>query len=571
MRCINGFHLVGVLFLCAAIAPGIAPARPAFEALGTGSVYADAELIPDDVDAVLAIRQGAALRAGRAGPGLTSLTNTLFGSSRTARAWQRLAMQLEMEPGALFDAMLGERFTLVRRTTADGSSWAAITEVSLTTEAMLRKRLKTAPRMAVAGRPVLAVEEGEFWLATRLVPERRTAVVLLAPSDQPAMFHELAARFGRPAPSPLSAHPDFLKLRRQEKNAGAHALIYLRLPTGDRDYLALSASVEGRDLSFVSVARLSSEVDGEPVRLWSRSVFDAASEESLLTVMGWRDAGGMVMDLLRAVSDPLVTWPEQFSAPELIGPRWIVDVGLTPEGSASLAVARESTDIGALATVADRFAADQIARSRNLTDAERDALDFRGILPGSPRAARIATIDADAARDGIAAPIAALLARAPERNIAWSFARTTETVQGVQHPGWWVIAASPDAARALTERLEDAIPDGPIGGDPGAIPGAIPGGAGMLPWISVGRVHPARLSAWLAGLDMPLLAGAVASFGDTVRRLERIEWSVILPEGQSETVGWGSVRFVDEGEDVRMRPARPQSGESRRRTGPTRP
>lgn len=82
-------------------------------------------------------------------------------------AWKELAGLLEMNGPEAFDALLGERASLVwgKPNDLSGTPWGVVTRVSDDNLALLERRFDAAPRGFDQGRSVILVERGKFRLS----------------------------------------------------------------------------------------------------------------------------------------------------------------------------------------------------------------------------------------------------------------------------------------------------------------------------------------------------------------------------------------------------------------------
>lgn len=157
--------------------------------------------LPDDVDAVVALRSLSQLRTSSASAfALDLLGADAFNPVR--EGWSDLSQAIGLSPERAFDAVLGDRVVLaIRRTDSPLPDWTIQTSVSAKTEQLLRKRLKVAPRSIVAGQTLYAVERGalEFTVA-RAAEGSASARVVLAPAGS-RLFEDIVRGRAKDAPS----------------------------------------------------------------------------------------------------------------------------------------------------------------------------------------------------------------------------------------------------------------------------------------------------------------------------------------------------------------------------------
>ncbi len=119
----------------------------------------------------------------------------------TLDAWTQLAASLRAEPHELTKRLLSQRVTVLldpQKPTALAqpviapTRWAVLTDVSRDTERWVRDRLRAAPRDALPGATVLAIEDGRFRLAVIREPNAPTRLVF-APAESDELFKNAVA------------------------------------------------------------------------------------------------------------------------------------------------------------------------------------------------------------------------------------------------------------------------------------------------------------------------------------------------------------------------------------------
>ena len=157
--------------------------------------------LPDDVDAVVALRSLSRLRTTSVGGfAIDILDADAFTPVR--EGWVDLSRAIGLTPEGAFDAVLGDRVVLaIRRTDAQFPDWAIQTSVSAKTEQLLRKQLKVAPRTIIAGQTLYAVERGALELTVARAAEgSASARVVLAPAGS-RLFEDIVRGRAKGAPS----------------------------------------------------------------------------------------------------------------------------------------------------------------------------------------------------------------------------------------------------------------------------------------------------------------------------------------------------------------------------------
>jgi hypothetical protein len=145
----------------------LAAASPAQSAAGEIDAGAALRTIPAYADAVVVVKNAAAHRRHPAGRGLMEVLESGGNLRETRRSWASLAAALGWTSDEAFDALLGERVTVLLRglDAAQGPDWALLTEVSPESERRLRTRLAAVPRRSVGGLAVLSIEDGSCDIA----------------------------------------------------------------------------------------------------------------------------------------------------------------------------------------------------------------------------------------------------------------------------------------------------------------------------------------------------------------------------------------------------------------------
>jgi len=126
----------------------------------------EAERARPVAEGAVVITDGAAIRRQPATSALIGLLHDARLLTSLERAWQDLSSTMNLEQSVAFDRLLGRRVAIfLQQDHAGDTDWAVASQVDPETEALVRERLKPAPRGFVGGAPVLALENGAFELA----------------------------------------------------------------------------------------------------------------------------------------------------------------------------------------------------------------------------------------------------------------------------------------------------------------------------------------------------------------------------------------------------------------------
>lgn len=124
---------------------------------------------PAQADLVITVRDLAEFRKTGLGASWAELLTILYPRDGDARrAWQQLASMLDRDDEASFDALFGQRVSLICGSIWDDESagqWMLVSRVSKKFERELLRALKAAPREIVNHIPLYALEQGRFIVA----------------------------------------------------------------------------------------------------------------------------------------------------------------------------------------------------------------------------------------------------------------------------------------------------------------------------------------------------------------------------------------------------------------------
>ena len=210
--------------------------------------------LPQCADAVVVIESGASQRMSPAGRALGSFLGESGLIKETSSAWCSLAQSLRLSPEQAFDLTLGQRAIVVIdglfEAKADGAGrtarWALLSHVCPRTEMLIRESLRPAPRSIEQGRPILALENGAYELATSPACRRTTgdngSMILLAPAKDSQLFDSLLPVLNGGVQGPTLSQCG--SWEHAAKLGGGDLLVYLRRTRGaggPEDFLVCSA------------------------------------------------------------------------------------------------------------------------------------------------------------------------------------------------------------------------------------------------------------------------------------------------------------------------------------------
>jgi hypothetical protein len=217
--------------------------------------------VPPDVGLYVHVRDGAEIRAGLEGRPVLRWIESWLDRGQLPQAWQRLADAAQIESGPLIDLCLGRATTVVVRGRGDDREWAVLTEMDRASSAPLLERL--APLVLGPKHDM-----GLFHLADQdLLLARGDDIVVVAPDEHAALFHELVANLAEPPAASLADDPALQEAR--DLGAG-RAGVFVRhaQPLG-----GWSAAV--------------ADLDGDRVRVRYVSHFEHAPFSTPVTTLSW--------------------------------------------------------------------------------------------------------------------------------------------------------------------------------------------------------------------------------------------------------------------------------------------
>ncbi len=477
--------------------------------------------MPGDVELVVVVDDAASMRAAPVGRYATDMLEQSGLVLETVSAWEELAASLKIGRAAAFDRLLGRRVMFVASNVGTGrTSWTLISEVDTKTLMLLRARLQPVPRRRIAGRPIYALENGRFLLAsvTRDKHKGNRAFILLAPSADADLFERLLIRLTE-SPPRLRPADDEAFAALQELPPG-RALVLWRTETGLGDrlwdetrYMVASLDVDGETIG--ATMRGSAGLiwgpddccDGYP--MWPSEQADKLVGDALFVDIG----------LIGGAKDPIVRWLRDVAAAGMfhdvieelspyLGHRAALIVRKSTGGSdvPSLAVevVTEVNDLSRATRAGDRALAGVIARitSSPAKRGEGPPEETPEIIVELPGAVRTASLGGFG--NG-------LFGRAPAAAWTYQVDPLGEKLASMGEPQGWLVLRIGESGSNIkaVRRLRDLLgrefdPE-------------------LDPRVSQGLVRPSQLLDVL-GANGFLLPPPL----DLAERIETIEWSASL-------------------------------------------
>ena len=519
-------------------------------------VVALAARLQADADVIVVVDDAASVRETPAGRAAVLMLRESGLASGTLSAWEDLASRLRLDEDAAFDRLLGRRVAFVGESKGDGRwSWVLVSEVDNKTRMLLRNRMKPVPRWRIDDRPIYALENGRFMLASvgAQTLEGAGSFVLLAPRSDEKLFGSVLLRLtGR---EPRARAPGDAAAESISRLAPGLSLVIWR--SGDEPDGAV-----WDESGFVSA---SIDVDGDTLRASMRSSPGVlwGPEDCCDGYAMWPgeqaerlggDALFVDIGLVGGAEDPIVGWLRDAALAGSLGAAidelapylgqraaLVVRKQAAGKGPASLAfeVAAEVSDLSRAARAGDRALAGAVARFTAPGEPEAEPAEIMVEFPGAMRTASLGRFG-----NGLFGP-------AP--TAAWTYQADPlgETLESMGDPqGWLALRVGESGSnlkgvrvmRDLLGREFDAESD---------------------PRISLGWVRPAALLDVL-GSNGVLLPPPL----DLAERVERVEWSA-GSRGTRWSVAsrFGSVRRAFSADDGPARARRCRAGRSARGRG----
>ena len=237
-----------------------APQPPAECPVACAAAIAD---IPDDVDLVVVVENGADLRASPIGDAAARFLADSGIIVDLTKAWKALGDQMGWSTQETFDRLLGRRVVLLSKSLGQGGDrrWAILSDVNAETEQVLKEKLEAAPRAISQGHKILTVENGAYELtshhqttarvtaATKAVNASRRAAdnarvtLVLGPTGRGELFDEMLSRLSRAADplNPAGNKPQVAANNGPMGTISSHEVFTLACQAGPTEVLVLAA------------------------------------------------------------------------------------------------------------------------------------------------------------------------------------------------------------------------------------------------------------------------------------------------------------------------------------------
>jgi len=273
----------------------VAPVSPCHAGSGGGGAdpFADAALAPADVDLYLHVEDAAGIRAMIERRPIARLFGRVIANGEIGAAWESLAKRTEIDPDRLFDLLLGERFTLLVRSTGDVTDWVLITDVNVKKARPVLMQLRPkrlAPRSEL---PVLALTHNDLLVATD------DSTFIIGPKTPGRLFDDVVRTVGGHVTAPrsrrLAGHPA-MRRGRDLREAGrpADCALFARHPALSGGWSVATAVVDGPNISIRHAADFDvAPFDRSRTELkWDAAALDAFDDDALVAIMEPTDVEG---------------------------------------------------------------------------------------------------------------------------------------------------------------------------------------------------------------------------------------------------------------------------------------
>jgi len=472
--------------LCALLARP-ATAQPA-------DLRASAAVIPNDVDLLVALDGAAEWRKGPSGPALTALLTGLLRTQDGTAAWGRFARQLGLDEEVAFDRLLGTHIVFANRADGPRQNWVLVSTIDRETERLLRQKLQAAPRRVQQGLPIMAIEDGRFWIASAVRGPH--AQIVLGPATEQGLFDQVAAAVANPP----RLRPDLPGPAGQllRKDAAARALVVARLPAEEGGWIGATVTPDGRSFSaqFMIDSPMLATKD-KPVEPWSRTAFDALDANAFWKSIDW--PGGTGGDIVKTLGlESALDWARPLAALDLLDGRYALVVSPSDDALATAVLSWEASDVEALAPAGDAAVSRAVAPLFG-NDPNAPPVGLGGAFPAAARSVDLGQTPAGQL-------LRVMFDSGPV--LSWSFVRQ-QAPDGPLARGWWTIGLGKQDVSEVSRTLTGLEAEkGP-----------------RLPWVSLGAARPSAFVRELKKRALPL-PESVRPLLNAAALVERIEWEL---------------------------------------------
>lgn len=454
--------------------------------------------VPASADLVVVIdRAGEQARspAGRAVWGAIAGSGLLPG---TAAAWAELASALDLPPGRAFDELLGQRLMIVVDQDPV-ARWAIVSDISLETQSVLRKRLRTAPRR-FASIPVLSLEGGKFEMAIAADggPKGR-ATMLLAPSESSGLFDSMVPVLtGGRVRGSMGETCGFEHARAV---GPAAVLVFRRMGSGA---IALGArpTGDGWDARLIGDAEAMGGTKAATIEPWSSEAFRSLEQGALLAYMGIPTTGAAGLPMTRLVAMPV--------AAEGVPDRQFMAIKRLPKSLLSRLDERNREVLGLTMGFENAgVVPDPIGGLAGF-------LEGFGLGGGVLESVERGEVHASPIQGSVRARLEPLFGTSPV--VSWAYCG--EADERTASWGWWLLGLAPG-------RTADQITGSELTMQACAAVSDRPAPESVKRRLSIGVVRPRMIDDWLAS-NAPEATSPPAS--SVMRHIDRFSWDVWVEE-----------------------------------------
>lgn len=500
--------------------------------------------LPAEAELVILVRDAASLAASPHG---SLVARDLLDSpmlAQTQAAWKSLSQVLNWHPDVAFERLLGGQMILIGAGLSQPSAaqWVIVSDVTIETETHLHKRLRAAPRGALAGQTVLALEDGDVELAViRQKPVRsargresaRTSTIVLARGGRTGLFSVVVESLaGRPGERTLSEGPSFEAV--VEMGVGEIVAMYQSRPAielaargldvagvaGSARFAAISATRTPQGLraslrASPSLFGLDGATDVAKAA-WTDAPLRQLTPDAVLLIMGVGSEAVRGLGEVMGVSAVDAAVGEPMG--EVMSRRWLMALhqwNMPEDDESRLAwtLGLETRAVGEFAAEADHVMGRVIEAINGDGDEKRAGPDFGGILPQATRKSTLtgAMMTSWAPAFGL------------DPMLAWVSRPCRGEAPGADADscGWWVATLNP--SRGQPPR---AVPQAKGPADWASFVVDVladPGQGELKPRVSLGYAAASRLARWVN-----LVQGDPTGVLVAVRSIESIMWEAGL-------------------------------------------
>lgn len=463
--------------------------------------------VPRSAELVVVADGLSGARRTKAVTGILDLLGVLRDGDKTGQLrvhWAALAELLGWNEDETFDRLLGGRVVLVStdlETAGREAPWVLLSEIAPDTDERLRTKIPIAPRKAVDGIPVFALERGEYEMATVRVrgdADAERVMLLVGPTGRAGLFDTMVGALRRGIPDSLAAAPVMSQVG---AHRGPGVLVALRVdqPAGLAgapaapawsDFIVCTATPDQGAWECRLTLRDSGVRDRvKRVQPTSDAPWRALSKGSLLAVLETRladdgasgaEGGNLFERLLSMIAIPRGS-AELFTGRQALAV-WSRAEAKDAASSAEVCVAfaLETSDTAKLAPVGDKHLSGLVSQIEKALGGSGEAPpDFQGVACQAVRSVPLQV--------PTTLPVARAFGGSPR--IAWSYPPATEGGSG---PGWWQVCVSGTNAACADDPGNNAAGAECAAASRRMVSALQDAGPGETErWVSIGSARPA--------------------------------------------------------------------------------